>query len=250
MPEIENLLHRRTDLSAFIVHFTRAHKRKTASENLQSILRAGAIEARNVFGMADKLAKKYEAVVDTQRTVCFTETPLEHAWMMCEAIPGRAMSFNGYGLAFTRSFARRMGANPVWYIDITKGHDWLVNPVNNLVASVAEDLAQSSASEREEVAQQADILRPTPFYEQMGNPSGTRKEFWWEREWRHVGDFEFDLSDLVVLFAPEADHDEIDEVLYDLKPKGRRPQLVDATWGLERMIAAFARVSEPGPFPE
>jgi hypothetical protein len=90
----------------------------------------------------------------------------------------------------------------------------------------------------------------TPFIEQMGKPKETRKEFWWEREWRHVGDFSFDFGDLVVIFAPEEEHDDFDDHLYALKEKGRRPQLVDASWGLERMIAALARVSEPGPFPE
>ncbi|MEV0529922.1 hypothetical protein AB0I66_41595 [Streptomyces sp. NPDC050439] len=52
MPSIEALLHRRTDLSAFVVHFTRATARATASDNLKAILEDRAIEARNVFGMA------------------------------------------------------------------------------------------------------------------------------------------------------------------------------------------------------
>lgn len=33
----------------------------------------------------------------------------------------------------------------------------------------------------------ADILHVAPFIEQMGpTTAGGRKEFWWEREWRHV----------------------------------------------------------------
>ncbi|MFJ3899886.1 hypothetical protein [Streptomyces sp. NPDC090083] len=84
----------------------------------------------------------------------------------------------------------------------------------------------------------------------MGKPAGTRKEFWWEREWRHVGDFHFRFADLVVVFAPEEEHDEFEAYLRELKEKGRLPSLVDATWGLERMIAALARVVESGPFPE
>ncbi|WP_042409932.1 hypothetical protein [Streptacidiphilus carbonis] len=90
----------------------------------------------------------------------------------------------------------------------------------------------------------------TPFIEQMGKPADVRKEFWWEREWRHVGDFSFSYQDLVVVFAPEEEHEDFEEHLYKLKEKGRRPMLVDARWGLERMIAAFARVSDPGPFPQ
>ncbi|MFJ5731040.1 abortive infection system antitoxin AbiGi family protein [Streptomyces paradoxus] len=248
MPSIEALLHRRTDLSAFVVHFTRATARATASDNLKAILEDRTIEARNVFGMAVDLAKKHEAIADTQRTVCFTETPLEHAWMMCEKIPNRTMSFSGYGLAFTRTFARRMGANPVWYLDITPGHNWLTVPINNMVDD-AREIARDPSEGGEDAAAKADILRLTPFIEQMGKPLETRKEFWWEREWRHVGDFHFHFADLVVVFAPEEEHDEFEEYLGELKKRGRLPSLVDASWGLERMIAALARVSEHGPFP-
>ncbi|MHB9863499.1 abortive infection system antitoxin AbiGi family protein [Streptomyces sp. YIM S03343] len=249
MSSIETLLHRRTDLSAFVVHFTRDTADGTASDNLKAILEDRTIEARSVFGMAAKLSKDYEVIADTQRTVCFTETPLEHAWMMCEQIPNRTMRFNGYGIAFTRTFARRMGANPVWYLDITPGHNWLTVPVNSMVAEVRE-VASDPSEGGEDAAAKADILRLTPFIEQMGKPLETRKEFWWEREWRHIGDFHFTFSDLVVVFAPEEEHDDFDDHLCELKKKGRRPKLVDARWGLERMIAALANVSEPGPFPQ
>ncbi|MFF5881100.1 abortive infection system antitoxin AbiGi family protein [Streptomyces californicus] len=249
MPSIEDLLHRRTDLSAFVVHFTRTTARATASENLKAMLDDRVIEARSVFGMAARLAETYEVIADTQRTVCFTETPLEHAWMMCEKIPNRTMSFSGYGLAFTRTFARRRGANPVWYLDITPGHDWLTVPINNMVRDV-EKIAGDPFKGGADAAAEADVLRLTPFIEQMGTPSGRRKEFWWEREWRHVGDFDFRFGNLVVVFAPEEEHDEFEEHMRGIRVKGRLPSLVDASWGLERMIAALAQVSEPGPFPE
>ncbi|GHG38361.1 abortive infection system antitoxin AbiGi family protein [Streptomyces albogriseolus] len=248
MPSIESLLHRRTDLSTFVVHFTRETADGGAIDNLKAILEDRAIEARNVFGMATALAKRYKAIADSQRTVCFTETPLEHAWMMCEQIPGRTMRFDGYGLAFTRTFARRRGANPVWYLDITPGHEWLTTPVNNMVNQVRE-IAKDPSEGGVDAAAAADVLRLTPFIEQMGNPVGTRKEFWWEREWRHVGDFHFHPRDLVVVFAPEEDHDELEDHLAELIQRGRRPHLVDARWGLERMIAALTDVDEPGPFP-
>lgn len=69
--------------------------------------------------MARDLAAKFPEVAATQNTVCFTETPLEHAWTMCVDIEGRSIRFNGYGLAFTKTFARLQGVNPVWYLDIT-----------------------------------------------------------------------------------------------------------------------------------
>jgi hypothetical protein len=106
MPAIESLLHRRTDLSTFLVHFTRDTLTPSAAarDNLLTILRDRRLEARSSFGMAKELAERFPAVAATQNTVSFTETPLEHAWMMCSDIEGRRIRFNGYGLAFTKGF--------------------------------------------------------------------------------------------------------------------------------------------------
>jgi len=103
LPAIESLLHRRTDLSTFLVHFTRDTEMPSAAarDNLLTILRDRRLEARSSFGMAKELAEQFPAVAATQNTVSFTETPLEHAWMMCSDIEGRRIRFNGYGLAFT-----------------------------------------------------------------------------------------------------------------------------------------------------
>lgn len=111
MPTIENLLNRRTDLSTFLVHFTRDTQTPSAAarDNLMNILWSQRLEARNTYGMAKELAERFPEVAATQNTVCFTETPLEHAWMMCADIEGRSIQFNGYGLAFTKAFARLRG---------------------------------------------------------------------------------------------------------------------------------------------
>ncbi len=261
MATIEEQLHRRTDLSTFLVHFTRRHNRRSARQNLVSILRDRCIEARSVYGMADGLVERFPELADDQKTVCFTETPLEHAWMMCSTIEGRTVQFNGYGVAFTKTFARRRGVNPVWYLDITRrgGTDWLTVPINDLLDQAVEDAIPPRATTPyiEELAS-APILRLTPFIEQMGNPRGRRKEFWWEREWRHVGDLSFSTDDIVVVFAPEDEHDFLQEQLRS-RPRGasttppiagNMPAFVDAKWGLERMIGALADVSGLGPFPE
>lgn len=91
---------------------TKPETGKTSKDNLLSILKTGKLKARNAHGMAAHLADRFPDVADTQRTVCFTETPLEHAWMMCRPIEGRSIRFDGYGLAFTKTFARRQGVNP------------------------------------------------------------------------------------------------------------------------------------------
>jgi Putative abortive phage resistance protein AbiGi, antitoxin len=259
MATIEELLHRRTDLSTFLVHFTRSYNRRSARNNLVSILRDRRIEARNVYGMADQLVRRFPAMAEDQKTVCFTETPLEHAWMMCRNIEGRSVQFNGHGIAFTKTFARRRGVNPVWYLDQTRGHNWLTSPVRGLLDRAVEDATPPRATTPDiERLAAAPILRLTPFIEQMGNPSGTRKEFWWEREWRHVGDLSFSTDDIVVVFAPEDEHDDLRARL-SKRPRfasrtpaiaSSMPAFADAQWGLERMIGALADVADLGPFPE
>lgn len=253
--QIEDLLHRRTDLSTFIVHFTRdGGTGKTSRGNLLSILKTGKLEARNSYGMAATLAKRVPDVADTQRTVCFTETPLEHAWMMCRPIAGRDLRFDGYGLAFTKTFARSRGVNPVWYLDISqRGRDWLTQPVNRLVdAAVASATDENGVIDGAALAEE-DVLLLTPFIEQMGPTKGSRKEFWWEREWRHVGHLRFEPKHIVVAFAPEDQH-------ASLKARLRKTTdddydfltFVDVNWGLERIIGALADVdaADLGPFPQ
>lgn len=98
-----------------------------------------------------------------------------------------------------------------------------------------------------------DILRLTPFIEQTGPITNGRKEFWWEREWRHVGHFRFEPEHIVVALAPEDQHASLKNRLrkttdndYDFLT------FVDVKWGLERIIGALADVkaADLGPFPQ
>ena len=79
----------------------------------------------------------------------------------------------------------------------------LREPIRELLEqAVADATAQGAADPDPERLAAAPILRLTPFVEQMGMPAGIRKEFWWEREWRHPGDLRFAPADIVVVFAP------------------------------------------------
>ena len=75
MAAIEDLLHRRTDLSTFLVHLTRNGSQSMARDNLLAMAEDQFIEARTPFGPA---AKHEPLLADSasQKTVCFTETPL------------------------------------------------------------------------------------------------------------------------------------------------------------------------------
>lgn len=246
---IEELLHRRTDLSTFLVHFTRDYEGCSARANLLSILDRDVIEARTAYGMGRHVAPDDKDFQESQKVVCFTETPIEHAWMMCTGIEGRENGFGPYGLAFTKVWARSQHANPVWYLDISTrgGADWLTVPFEQLRDDAAA-AAQGSGRSLSEYP----IAQLLPFVEQMGPTRYHRKEFWWEREWRHVGHFRIEWCHIVAIFAPHDDHTKLTGAMTDMAvPSYPRPPFLDPNWGLERMISALRGVpaEEAGPLP-
>ena len=117
---IEDLLHRRSDLSTFVVHLTKdTADGVSAKDNLLSILDSKTLRAGQPMGWAhDQANMTGGAALASQRVVCFTKTPLEHLYAMFADIRGRSVKLRGYGVALTKIVARGMGINPVWYIDI------------------------------------------------------------------------------------------------------------------------------------
>jgi hypothetical protein len=59
-----------------------------------------------------------------------------------------------------------------------------------------------------------------------------KKEFWWEREWRHLGDFK--LPSTFILLCPE---DEIDAFNQLIEAKWLTAKCIDPRWSLEKIIA-------------
>jgi hypothetical protein len=227
MLNIRQVLSRRSDLSTFLVHLTREYPEGTSpKENLKSILIGETVEARNPYGAAVyqlNRSKVDSASLDTQKVVCFTETPLEHVQLISEPISGRNFRFGPYVIAITKRVARQRAVNPVRYLDITPGHNWLTMPLNSMVND-AINKGDFKAS---------DVARLTPFIEQMGPlSSGSRKEFWWEREWRHVGDFR--LASRFIVICPEKDFSEVMPLCHE------NIRLIDPEWSLEQIIGRLA----------
>jgi len=238
---IDEVIARRSDLSTFIVHLTRDEDSETAKDRLESIIKSRTIEARTMYGAAVARfndLKDEEGVVirsadeESQKVVCFTETPLQYLHLMMKKIDRRQFKFGPYGIAVTKSVARENGVNPVWYVDINPGHDWLTVPVNGLIHSAIRSGGFS----------QSDIAAIAPFIEQMGSGirkvdnEPYRKEFWWEREWRHKGDFK--LPNHVLIICPEDDKSTFEEIVNDANLLSA--EYIDATWGLEQVIAKLA----------
>lgn len=226
---IHELVSRRTDLGTFLVHLTRSEGNNSARDRLAAIIASGRIEARSAYGQARSRVAGNGPAEESQRVVCFTETPLEHLFLLTQPIDNRQFAFEPYGVALTKRIARARGANPVWYIDITPGHNWLTTPLNNLIdqALAAPDFPNSN------------IAQITPFIEQMGTQEGNyRKEFWWEREWRHRGHFE--LPQLFIGICPTDATEQLGAVA---EAAGRHVVWIDPSWGNEEIIGRLAGFS-------
>jgi hypothetical protein len=122
---IRDVLNRRTDLSTFVVHLTRDRDELpepiTAREALESIVEERYLRAERAMGMAKDQDDPGDPAKQTQRVVCFSETPLEHIYSLVADIEGRRVRLRPYGLAMTKLTARRMGIGPLWYVNQTTG---------------------------------------------------------------------------------------------------------------------------------
>jgi hypothetical protein len=231
VPTIGQVLNRRSDLSTFVVHLTRAWANATPLDNLLAMLADSKIEARNPHGWALRRREDLgSAAMTSQRAVCFSEAPLEHIYSLAADIPGRQVHLTPYGLAFTKITVRRQGVNPVWYVDQSVGHNWATG-----IPGALDDLLDSMLSLGDDGFAQHLGARMLPFVEWMGTWPTSQKEFWWEREWRCRGDFHFGSGDLAFVVAPEADHTMVSS-------STERP-VMDAEWSVERMIASLAGLS-------
>jgi hypothetical protein len=239
MARIGQVLQRRSDLATFVVHFTRQSGGRTAEQNLVRMLVGGCIEARTPMGWARSAAARFgEDASASQRVVCFSEAPLEQLHSLTAEIDGRRVALEPYGIAFTKMVARRKGANPIWYVDMSRGHDWRIAKALDRLREEAASYALTPGHRFTDHPAAALL----PFFEGMGTWDASQKEFWWEREWRKVGDFGFTPTDVALVIAPEDTHE-------TLRRHFSRP-VVDASWGLERMIASLARLpaSDLTPF--
>src|SRR6266545_5963406 len=122
--DIRDILNRRGDLSTFVVHLTKDQiDGANARAVLDAIIAQRVLRAVTPMGWAATQAP-VGAARDSQKVVCFSETPLEQIYSLVADIAGRQVRLAPYGLVFTKLAARRMGINPVWYVDMTPGRDW------------------------------------------------------------------------------------------------------------------------------
>ncbi len=147
----------------------------------------------------------------------------------------------------TKLAARKLGINPVWYVDMTPGRDWMISGANN---ELLEEAKNSGDFHNRPAA------KLFPFFEQMGTwPGKGQKEFWWEREWRHQGDVWIAnvlLSGALIL-CPEDELDHFEAWLHpgleEATRRRRRRHCIDPRWGLEQIIAHLAGIPDEDVTP-
>lgn len=216
----QQLLDSRGDLSPFLIHLTRSGDLKldkdiysltqdkviqiTAKTSLEAIIKSRRIEAKSAFGYFNYKVpyKRADGKVlnstshvrrDWLRSVCFTETPIDHVHLQMQPIYGRQLHFEPYGLAFKEEVVRGLNGNPVLYVQTTNQNIRLA-----FDQLVTQPLAMAFKS-------------MMPLVEGFGTPWFPRPygpneiDFRWEREWRIIGDFSFTLSDVAFGFCQSAD---------------------------------------------
>ena len=234
MARIDDILRGRSDLSAFLVHFTRGNDPEA---NVKDMLGSRQIQARNPHGWArDTLG---EAGVNS---VCFTETPLEYLSLLCGEIQGRTVQLSEWGIAFTKYRARLLGANPIAYVhgfpNQGGGAYQMATALNALSNSLQADLSgQTPLAQHLRTAAEI-VLSSSSRMERAGTPN----EWWWEREWRRVGHFDFQLEHIAFGLCPRHVVQEMEE--WSSEQLGEPLRWISPSWTVEETVGHLAAVEE------
>ena len=155
-------------------------------------------------------------------------------------IATRTYRFKPYGVALTKMVARLVGINPVWYVDVTTGAPLRIRTaLNTLVTRACSD------GFFDEVKDMFPAIEPMfTRTDSLGNVT-SRNEWWWEREWRHVGDL--DLASIwtkLLWLCPEAEIDDLEALVRAAGGDSGEPvYCIDPNWSLERIIGHLMRLA-------
>ena len=91
-------------MSNYVVHFTKNFNKRSAYNNMLSILHGQQITAISPFGIAYKEAPAPEM----QKAVCFSEVPLHRLGRIAD-------KRSKYGIVFKKDFVIHRHGNPILY---------------------------------------------------------------------------------------------------------------------------------------
>ena len=197
------------DMSPFVVHFTKNSATSSEYDNSISILASRRLEAQNRFGMGKNHT-------ESPRCVCFSEVPLHQLKRLAD-------KRGSYGIVFRKDFIVARNGGPILYAYQDTPHAMAIRTLIDKAVGKADD----------------PIWRVAPFIDQPGQYGSSSYFFEWEREWRHVGNLQFDEADPVFLIIPEDLH-EAARHFFDnaereqLGPNYKCP-FIDPYWGLEKI---------------
>ena len=208
------------DFSDFLTHFTKPTPPRSEYGNQLSICGDRRLDARNPFGIARSSAPDRTS----QLTVCFSEVPLHCLSRIAERR-------SRFGIGFTKDFAKSKGALPVWHVEKDSAQH---ASIDQLISAA---LGTSNPADQP-------IWRLTPLIDVPGSyPTGTYR-FEWEREWRCVGDFTFDESDVAFLVIPEELHVAACEFFREARDEHLGPfygcPYIDSSWNSEQVQRALS----------
>ena len=169
-----------TDMSDFVVHFTKGGGGEDDYRNIMGIYWDRLLKAQKAFGIGRKLCPTPQS----QFAVCFSEIPPGEWPRLAERRETR------YGIGFRKDFVKSKGGGPIWYV-------WKESP---------QWLALQMMMDQGKSHRDAGIWKLTALIDAPGKHGASDYFFDWEREWRHVGSFQFSPEDVAFLLIPERLH--------------------------------------------
>jgi hypothetical protein len=157
------------------------------------------------------------------KVVCFTETPIDLIDVLLMDLEGRRFRPKPFGLVFTKDFIRERGGNPVFYAG----------------ASLFDSLWEIYSD-----AKARSFNREDNRFLSLVNKCDDTIDFHWEREWRVVGDLQFNLTDIYCALCPE------EEMEY-FERKFTGVPFIDPHWGINQILGKLvqrARAPDDIPF--
>ncbi len=209
----EEFLNKKRDFSSLLVHLTRDDDIFYAKDVLDMILDEKTLKAFNHFCLFSPNLKESQniSLQDRFKVVCFTETPIDQIDVLLHKVSGRNFQPDPYGLVFKKEYIRQQEGNPVFYA--TKE---IAKPLWSLYWPLCGEEKEQSSGEV------CKLLALVTLCD--GN-----MDFHWEREWRIVGNLQFDLNDIYCGLCSEED------ITY-FESKYSQVTFLSPFWGLNRIL--------------
>ena len=213
--ERDEFLDLKRDYSPFLVHLTKTAMNGTSAKDiLAKILKERELKAFNAWCLfISDLGDALTNFAENFKVVCFTETPIDQISLLLREVYGRKNQPEPYGIIFDKEFIRSKGGNPVFYAG-----DTLMPTLWDIYKK-----AKTNQFSNEE-----------PRFLALVNRCDEDVDFHWEREWRIVGNLNFDLSNVYLGLCPEQD------IAY-FEQKFPPIRFICPTWGFTKTLRKLLR---------